>query len=285
MTPGHARGKASLLSALILLVISGTSSAQHSKFRFEPERIDVGTLYTYEKSNIDGSHAGRIALYVAGRDRLESFKWHEGGGAATLVTADMDWKTFSVRRFESWRVQPGGERHLQARLEKIQGEPRVRITFGESSQTATIKNWPWHSYDFDFGSLNFSFRHLVDPESTFVIGISDFALADESGTRKFADKGTVTVKYLGRQDRSGVDCRKYAIDGKGLENRGGVIWVHKEKLHIVDYEIDLPDERGFDSGKLLLVGVEQMGQREWREFMRRKMDAGKKSATIDKPQP
>ena len=273
MTSGHARVAAALLSTFALLLIPGPAYAQLSKFRYEPDRIEVGTLYIYEKSNIDGSNAGRIALYVARKDRLESFKWHEGGGMAPLVTADIDWKTFSVRRFESWQVWDGDGRRLQARLEKLPDEPRVRITFGENIETATIENWPWHSYDFDFGSLNFAFRHLIDPESPFVIGISDLALADDSGTRKFADKGIVTVKYLGREERAGVNCRKYAIDGKGLENRGGVIWVHEEKHHIVDYEIDLPDEGGFDSGKLLLVGVEAMGEREWREFKRRKLGA------------
>ena len=106
-----------------------------------------------------------------------------------------------------------------------------------------------------------------------MIGISDFALADESGTRRFADKGTVTVEYLGREQRAGVKCRKYTIDGKGLENRGGLIWVDAEKHHIVDYEIDLPDEGGFDSGKMLLVGVESMGEPEWQEFKRRKLGA------------
>ena len=45
--------------------------------------------------------------------------------------------------------------------------------FGERKLQAKIENWPWHSYDFDFGSLNLAFRFLADPEGPFTIGIAD----------------------------------------------------------------------------------------------------------------
>jgi hypothetical protein len=137
------------------VLVSRPTAAQVSKFRYAPDKVDVGTLLLYQKSNIDGSNAGRIALFIAAVDRLESFKWHEGGGSATLVTADMNWEAFSVRRFESWRLHADGTKQLQGTLEQVDGEPRFLITFGpDNQQTVRLWHWPWHSYDFDFASLN-----------------------------------------------------------------------------------------------------------------------------------
>lgn len=54
------------------------------RFRFQPEKVAVGTAYDYEKSNIDGSHKSNIVQYIASIDSLEAFKY-EGGPEATLV--------------------------------------------------------------------------------------------------------------------------------------------------------------------------------------------------------
>ena len=45
------------------------------------------------------------------------------------------------------------------------------------------------------------------------------------------------------------------------------MWVDKSARHIVDYEIDLPDEPGYESGKLRLIRIACMSNEEWREFM------------------
>ena len=251
------------------------TAAQVAKFRYEPDKVEVGTLLLYQKSNIDGTNAGQIALFIAAEDRLEAFKWHEGGGSATLVTADMNWEAFSVRRFESWRLHADGTKQLQGTLEQVDGEPKVVITFGPDNQeTVQLRHWPWHSYDFDFASLSASMRHLIDPESTFRIGIADLAMV--SDTLRFVDKGTVTIEYLGREDRYGFASRKYAIDGEGLANRGGHLWVDADQGYIVDYEIDLPDEPGYESGKLRLIARESMDPEKWPEFKGEKLGKGRR---------
>jgi hypothetical protein len=161
-------------------VIAGPAFAQVTAFQFDPELLKVGTVYHYVKSNIDGSRSGDIALYVASVDEVESFKWHQGSSEATLVKAWMDWESFTVRRFESWRLHASGDNELRAVLERVEGKPELEITLGEQSMRVPIENWPWHSYDFDFGSLNLAFRFLADPEGPFTIGIADVS-RDEEG--------------------------------------------------------------------------------------------------------
>ena len=72
-------------------------------------------------------------------------------------------------------------------------------------------------------------------------------------------------------ERGGESTRVYRIDGPGLENRGGRIWVAVDGGHIVDYEIDLPDEPGFVDGKLRLERVDRMSEEAWKAFKKRMM--------------
>jgi hypothetical protein len=262
------------LLALVLLATIGvdaksespfTISADDSAFKYDPKKVETGVVYQYVKSNIDGSHSGQVSLYVAAKDRLESLKWHKGGSEATLVIAKMDWKRFSVGEFETWRLRAGAEPLRRGILAFDKDDDRVVVaSFGENELQVKIVNWPWHSYDFDFASLGFTLRHLVDPQKPFKVGITDIVRAEEGP--KLADKGLVEVVYRKDGDRNGHACREYSIDGAGLENKGGTIWVRKADGVLVEYEIALPDEPGFNSGKLKLTGVERMTEHEWKDY-------------------
>jgi hypothetical protein len=257
----------SRICGLLLFTTLSTAApteAQIARFHFQPDKVPTGTLFLYDKSNIDGTHASRIALYVAAQDRLESFKWHEGADAATLVIADLDWETFTVRRFESLRLFADGTRQTQAVMEKMAGQPKVAVAAGPYQAEVEIHHWPWQSYDFDFAGLNIIFPHLKKAKAPFTLGIADVVRSPDGPT--FADKGTVTVTYQGRETLDGTPCRKYSIDGEGLENRGGHLWIDAKAGHLVLYEIDLPDEPGFDSGKLRLVERRALSAAEWQAF-------------------
>ena len=87
---------------------------------------------------------------------------------------------------------------------------------------------------------------------------------------KFGPDGKPSSLVIDEETCEGVRCHKYKIDGPGLENRGGLLWMSKIDPHIIDYEIDLPDEPGYQSGKLRLERTEQMTEEEWLAFTQRK---------------
>ncbi|PKB63418.1 MAG: hypothetical protein BZY67_00235 [SAR202 cluster bacterium Io17-Chloro-G1] len=61
----------------------------------------------------------------------------------------------------------------------------------------------------------------------------------------FAFKGIVTVGSVSEEERHGSLCHKCSVEGAGLERRVGTMWVDKSVRHIVDCEIDLPEEPGY----------------------------------------
>ena len=238
------------------------------KFRYRPEKVVVGAVYHYVKTNLDGTHPEYVSIYVGARDLIESYKFHPNTQRAGLVKAWMDWGTFSARRLESWQVFAGGERKLFATLsflrESMAAEVSIPAT-GRPAERTAIKQLPFHVYNFDLASLNFAFRHLANPEGRFVVGIADPTFR-ESGPL-FAYRGEAEITYAGEEAREGAPCRKYRIDGAGLAGRGGHLWVDKRGGFFRDVEIDLPDNPDWHSFKFRLTSTERMTRGEWERFV------------------
>lgn len=254
---------------------SGQRSSQQqprgdaSEFRFRPERVRVGHVYHYLKTNIDGTKPERVSIYVAARDRIESFKYHPPrAGRAGLVIARLDWKIFSATRLESWQVWKD-ERKLFATLDYDSADSSVTVSIpatGRPPERVRVEHLPFHVYNFDLASLNFAFPHLARPRGAFTVGIADPTFK-ETGPL-FHYRGEARVAYAGDERRNGVACRKYRIDGRGLEGRGGWLWVNKRLGHVEDIEIDLPDNPEWQSFKFRLTRTERMTRARWEQFIK-----------------
>lgn len=255
------------MRALVLMMsVLAQPLASHAQdLRFDPARVPVGRVFHYLKSNMDGTHPARIHVYVRTQTTVESFKADEGETEATIVLAEMNWTRFSVRRFESARVNAAGVRTVRATLTQEGETDAYVLKVGDTMATATVAQWPWHSYDFDFAGLGLTLPHLVDPARPHTFGRSDFI--QDGGPPRFGDLGAVTLTYLGEQRRRDAACRKYRIDGPGLQNKGGLLWADTAGGHIVEFEIAIPDEPGFTSGRLVLESIEPMTSEQWAAFI------------------
>ncbi|MCI0415530.1 hypothetical protein L0222_22375 [bacterium] len=107
-------------------------------------------------------------------------------------------------------------------------------------------------------------RHLKNPTEAFKVGIADPTFAEEGPGVKY--RGEVNVEYVSEEKRNEKDCLKYRIDGAGLENRGGFLWVNKAEGHFEDVEIALPDNPNWSSFKFLLMKIEPMTADQWVKF-------------------
>jgi len=139
-------------------------------------------------------------------------------------------------------------------------------------QSITVPHLPFHIYSFDLASLNLSLRFLKDPTATFTVGLANPTYAEKG--KLFVYKGEVTFTFLGEEERESAPCRKYSVEGEGLEGRKGFVWVERDESHIVDMEIPLPNHPEWRTLKLKLLSKAQMKPEDWQKFMRSKIEGG-----------
>jgi len=253
-------------SFVLVLALGPAASvfAQLDAFRYDPGLVPVGRVYQYLKSNRDGTHPANVTVRVAAPDRLEALKWDEGGDSAAYVVAFLDWTRFSVRRFESWQLRRNEAPQLRATLDV--DEDGVAVASFLPEKPIRLSAWPWHSYDFDFSSLGITLPHLVRPEADFSFHRTD--IMQEEGNVDFREVGAVRARYETAESRGRTEARRYKLDGPGLLDTEGILWVDKSEGHIVELELAIPDEPGFVDGRLKLLEVESMTGDEWESYKR-----------------
>ena len=260
-----------MFSKIYLLILISTFPfllpAQRNQFKFQDQKVPTGKVFIYEKSNIDGTHKSNIAVYYSHPDTLESLKWTASYAGATLVVASLNWEIFSVNSFDTYQIQESGQRKKVATLRTLEDQQIAVNVPGVFQDTVSLQSFPWQSYDFDFAGLGAIMPHCKNPKKSINIAISDFYL--KNGAPNFGEKGMVMLQYLGDEERQGLDCTKYKIDGPGLENKGGLIWFEKSQAYLVAYEIQLPDEPGFKDGKLQLKEVRSLSLQDWKLTLER----------------
>lgn len=261
--------KISLFVLLFLLCLTMSAAGQmvSKPFRYDPQRVAVGTVYHYVKTNVDGTQPENISLYIAANDRIESFKFHEKGTRAGLVIAEIDWRDFIARKLESWQVSGKGERKLFATLTWRPAERSVEVSIPQmkpETEFARIDRLPFHLYNFDLASLNLSMPHLIDPKSSFTVGIADPTFKPEGPM--FAYRGDLKITYEKAETRNGVKCRRYAAAGDGIGGKG-TIWADEKAGNIVDMEFDVANNPDWKTFKLKLLRTEKMTGDQWQNFI------------------
>jgi hypothetical protein len=243
------------------------TTAQASDFRFRADRANIGKVFHYLKTNIDGTQPENIALYISSAVTIESFKFHEKGTRAGLVVAEMDWENFVVRQLRSYQVTSPIDRKLFATLTFDSSKREIDVSIPVArpeSETVKVLRLPFHVYNFDLASLNVSFPHMVKPKRTFTIGIADPTFKNDGPLMVY--RGDLTVVFEKDGVRNGAKCRKYSASGPGVGGRG-VIWVNKKGGYIEDMEFDVPDNPDWKTFKLKLEKIEKMTPQNWEAFI------------------
>ena len=259
------------LLALAFVIGLTCCQAQNSitEFKYNPDKLPLHQLQLYIKSNLDGSRASFVAIYMKEYDTIESFKWTEGNNEGTLVKAQMDWQRFTVSHFAGGRIRANGELNTMAQLSIPSGSTRAQVQItGMDPSSVELEQFPWHSYDFDFASLGMVMTQLVSTEPTVEFMISD--IAREAAGPVFKEIGIVSMRREEMEEKFGNSCQRYHIDGPGLDDRGGKIWFDQQG-RLVGFEIQKPDEPGFVNNKLRRVEVKELSVEEWEAFKKQKL--------------
>ncbi|MEK7728321.1 MAG: hypothetical protein AAB354_07885 [candidate division KSB1 bacterium] len=115
-----------ILSACFFIFASSPQQAL-AQFRYQPEKVEVGAVYHYLKTNIDGTAPENVSIYVVSPDSVVALKFHPGAKQAGLVGARLDWKLFCATRLSSWQLFHTGERRLFATLQYLPAEKSALV--------------------------------------------------------------------------------------------------------------------------------------------------------------
>ncbi len=252
-------------SVLTLFAVDLEPTTQTDRFEFRRDRIEVGTVYRYIKSDLEGGNPAEVTVYISTEDHFEVLKHEQGMRDFAFVTADIDWETFSAKHIASWNLLPTGLYRRQAHM-RFDGETHMlSVWMPGASEEVKTEHYPFHIYNFDFLSLNYVFRHLKNPEGSVDIGIVDPTWND-SGPR-IAYQGLAHIEYVGDEDYKGTPCQKYKVGGPGLNDEFGWIWVDRDRGHFVNVEHPWRDNPDWTSFKLELQSMDRMTLSEWHAFL------------------
>jgi hypothetical protein len=263
--------------AILLVLISvSVAYAQHPTssiiaFRYQPERIKVGTVYHYTKSNLDGSKPSTVSIFISAPDRLEVYKAEENVINAADVIAKMDWTLFSAVELDSGHFLKDGSREPVATMQISRTDNTLKVHWKDQNDSVPIGHYPVHIFNFDFISFNYTLRHLRDPEKPFEIGVAD-PVFDGEGLIKY--EGEAHVEFVGDDPCHQVICRKYRISGKPFDDKEGFIWVNKKDGQVELIEIPVADNPDWNSFKFELKKIEQMTPEQWLTY--KKNNIGRK---------
>lgn len=263
-----------VLVALLAAAPASAKPATSSKaFKFKGSKLEIGAVYRYEQSDLEGNRPASVLVHVAAKDRVEVVRSEPGSGRADSFVIEVDWdRGGSPARYERWISRKDG------------GQSRAyTVTFGDGDGTAVFgpedlkgfrsagvsgpvtvafDQYPVHSLDTLLATLNVAMRFLADPTKEFEIGLLADAPDPATGA-PLVYKGKAKVTFLEDVDRDGKECRKYRIAGPATGEQEGFLWVHKEQGHLVDLELPVPMLPDQKDAHLSFQGTEAVDETGW----------------------
>lgn len=269
----------SVLSAVLALLAASPApcaaadgpTSSLKQWKYKGSRLEVGSLYRYERSSLDGAKEGFLLVFVRERNRISALRGEKGGATADEFAVEIDWdKGGSASRFEWFTVGKDGAKRRAVLGETFQEGGVLQLTPGDlaGSRLApfdrgniAVEHLPVHIVPLDLVTLDLAIRFMADPRKDAQVGI----IGDGSGapgSLPFAWKGKATIRFAEIVNRDGADARKYTVTGDFLGGAEAAIWVDDAKGHILDAEIPL-SAGGWKDVKFYLGAATKTDEAGW----------------------
>lgn len=267
--------KSILASTTLGLTLTAGAFAD-SDWAYSPENNDIGRIYYYERTNTDGTMDERVTVFRRDETRIEVYKESMLCQRAALVTAELDFETFSAPVITGGQLQPNAQHMEFAWLEwdrdAGQLDILVQLPNFELRDDAPIETETWHLFDFDLASLTMMTPHLANPAQNFNFGMA-LAWADPNTEDPMFWMGDVEAAASGNETRLGHETRLYTLTGSAFEGEmatsdEGQLWLDAEDGHVVDAIFPAPNHPGYTDFRLRLLNVSDGGEAEWTALLR-----------------
>ncbi len=257
MTMGIGAIATALLAALL-----GQGAAGDS-----PQPVDrIGRIYSYVRSDRDGSEAEVIRVFRASHTQIEVSKMRGRCNNAAYVTAELDLDRGYAIRHGGGRLRPNAGREEFAVItydpatRRVDGHvdtPNGRIRLG-----VDVPDTPYHIYDFDLASLTITNQYRAQPRADFSFGMP---LIWPDGLLRYL--GRADLRFVREETHRGRRALRFEASGPALGTNGGPIWFDAAEGHIIAAEWGIPNHSEHRDFALRLTGVSDGGAEEWRRLL------------------
>lgn len=229
----------------------------------------VGRIYSYVRSNRDGSEAEAVHVYRASPTRIEVTKMRERCTNAAFVTAELDLAKGQATRLTGGSLRPGGGHEDFAWLSYDPAGRRIVTKIASESGpiegSTPIADEPWHLFDFDFASLTVTGQYRKDRRANFSFGLPLVTI--DGGGPVVRYLGRADARFAGEEEHEGRMTLRFEVGGPALGAKGGPMWFDAEDGHIVDVAWGLPNHAEYRDFRLRLTGIDDGGAETWKALL------------------
>ena len=233
-----------------------------------PDRI--GRIYSYVRSDRDGSEAETVRVFRASRTRIEVSKMRARCTNAAYVTAELDVERGYATRLGGGRLLPDAGREEFAVLtydpqaRRLDG--RIEAADGPLTLSLEVPDEPWHIYDFDLASLTITNQYRPNRRRGFGFGMP-LIWPDARPENLLRYLGRADLRFVAEEEYQGRRALRFEAGGPAFGQRGGPIWFDADEGHIVAAEWGLPNHSEHRDFALRLTSVSDGGAEEWRRLL------------------
>jgi hypothetical protein len=236
----------------------------------EPRPDRVGRIYSYVRSNSDGSEAETIHVYRARADHIEVTKMRDRCTNAAFVTADLDLAKGQAVRLTGGRLRPGAAHEDFALLTWNPARRRINASakLGDRtvSQSVAVPDEPWHLFDFDLASLTVTAQYRPGPREDFSFGLPLIWLGDDPDDF-LRYLGRADARFVRDEDWEGRRALRFQVGGPAFGGKGGPLWLDARDGHVLAARWGIPNHAEYRDFALRLTGVSDGGADEWRRLL------------------
>jgi len=230
----------------------------------------IGRIYSYVRSDRDGSEAEVIRVYRAGRTHIEVSKMRGRCNNAAYVTAELDLAGGYATRLGGGRLRPNAGREefavltYDAAARRLDG--RIDLPEGPLELTLAVPDLPWHIYDFDLASLTVTAQYRSEPRRDFSFGLP-LIWPDSGPDGLLRYLGRADLRFAGEEMHGGRRALRFEAGGPAFGTRGGPIWFDAAEGHIIEASWGIPNHSEHRDFRLRLTGISDGGAEEWRRLL------------------
>jgi hypothetical protein len=251
-------------AGLLAFMLAGCATAE----RAPTDRI--GRIYSYVRSNSDGSEAERVHVYRATLTHIEVTKMRERCTNAAFVTADLDLARGQATRLVAGRLRPNAAHEEFGELTYDEGARRVdaviRLPAGELRDSVAVPDQPWHLYDYDLASLTITAQYRPDRRADFSFGLPLILVGDDISDF-LTYLGRADARFVGEEVHEGRRALRFEVGGPAFGARGGPLWFDAADGHILGARWGIANHSEYRDFALRLTGVSDGGAAAWRALL------------------